>query len=312
MRSLLALLAVLVALAPGATAQNERWRAQPSFRNVQALGASETAVWAGTEGGVYSYTPATGEIERFTPVQGLSRVDVKAIAYDGARDVVWIGYADGVLDRLDVGTGAVRPFFDIAQATRFSARGINRIDVAADSLLISTEFGVVVFDAARGEVSDTYERFGTLAAATSVGDVLAAPLPDGQPGLWVGTSQGVAYAPATTPNFREPSAWTVDPEAPDDVLSLGFFNGAFSPARNGSRIRVPGGDRAGRGLPAGSGRRVGALPHRQESLTNWILSDGGTSSPCYLSRSRCWMMRSACGGSSVEGSIRVASGHARP
>ncbi len=276
MRSLLALLAVLVALAPGATAQNERWRAQPSFRNVQALGASETAVWAGTEGGVYSYTPATGEIERFTPVQGLSRVDVKAIAYDGARDVVWIGYADGVLDRLDVGTGAVRPFFDIAQATRFSARGINRIDVAADSLLISTEFGVVVFDAARGEVSDTYERFGTLAAATSVGDVLAAPLPDGQPGLWVGTSQGVAYAPATTPNFREPSAWTVDPEAPDDVLSLGFFNGSVFAGQE--RVTNPG---TGQVIVPGGGYRRGAdgvwelFLTEQESLTNWILSDGG-------------------------------------
>jgi ligand-binding sensor domain-containing protein len=225
MRSLLVLLAAVFLLAPGASAQNERWRAQPSLRNVQALDASETAVWAGTEGGVYSYTPASGEIERFTPVQGLSRVDVQAITYDGARDAVWIGYADGVLDRLDVATGAVEPFFDIAQATRFSARGINRIDVETDSLLIATEFGVVVFDAVRNEVSDTYERFGTLPAATSVGDALVAPLPDGQPGLWVGTSEGIAYAPLTTPNFREPSAWTADPEAPDDVLSLATIAG---------------------------------------------------------------------------------------
>ena len=225
MRSLLVLLVAVLVFAPDASAQNERWQAQPSLRNVQALDASETAVWVGTEGGVYSYTLGSGEIERYTPVQGLSRVDVQAITYDSARDAVWIGYADGVLDRLDVATGAVQPFFDIAQATRFSAREINRIDVEADSLLIATGFGVVVFDASRGEVSDTYERFGSLNAATAVGDVLVAPLPDGQPGVWVGTSQGIAYAPLTTPNFREPSAWTVDPAAPENVLSLAAIGG---------------------------------------------------------------------------------------
>ncbi len=229
MRSLLAVLlsAFLFGLTPGATAQNDRWQASPSLRNVQALSASNDALWVGTEGGVYSYAPATGEIARYTPVQGLSRVDVRAIAYDGARDVVWIGYADGVLDRLEVASGAVRPIFDIAQATRFSARGINRIDVEVDSLLISTEFGVVVFDAVRNEVSDTYERFGTLPGATAVRDVLVAPQPDGRPGLWVGTREGVAYAPLDAPNLREPSAWTVDPEAPSDVLSLAFSEGGL-------------------------------------------------------------------------------------
>jgi ligand-binding sensor domain-containing protein len=226
MRStVLTLFAVLfLGVLSDAAAQDARWQAYPSFRNVQALGVSGDALWAGTEGGVFRYAPASGEIERFTPVQGLSSVDAQAIAYDAARDAVWIGYTDGVIDRLDVATGEVTSFFDIAQADRFNTRSINRIEVAADSLLIATGFGVVVFDAARNEVSDTYERFGTLPAGTSVEDVLTAPLPDGTPGLWVGTRAGVAYAPLDTPNFREPSAWTVDPEAPTDVLSLAFFD----------------------------------------------------------------------------------------
>jgi ligand-binding sensor domain-containing protein len=208
-----------------AAAQNDRWQAYPSFRNVQALSASGDALWVGTEGGVYRYAPASGEVERFTPVQGLSRVDVRAITFDEARDAVWVGYADGVLDRLDAATGEVRPFFDIAQADRFSARGINRIDVVADSLFISTGFGVVVFDAVRNEVSDTYERFATFPSGTSARDVLLAPLPGGAPGVWVGTRQGVAYAPLDAPNLREPSAWTADPQAPENVLALAAFGG---------------------------------------------------------------------------------------
>jgi ligand-binding sensor domain-containing protein len=216
--------ALLVVVVPETTAQTDRWQAFPSLRNVQSVSVSGDALWAGTEGGVFRYAPASGEIERFTPVQGLSRVDVQALAYDEVRDAVWIGYIDGVIDRLDVASGEIQPFFDIAQADRFSTRSINRIEVVADSLLISTGFGVVVFDATRNEVSDTYERFSTFPAGTSVGDVLVAPLPDGTPGLWVGTRAGIAYAPLDTPNFREPSAWTVDAEAPDDVLSLAYFD----------------------------------------------------------------------------------------
>ncbi|MEM1041243.1 MAG: two-component regulator propeller domain-containing protein [Bacteroidota bacterium] len=227
MRLLPLLLAVLLLTVSPASAQDDRWQAFPSLRNAQAVTASDEALWVGTDGGVYRYAPDTGEIERFTPVDGLSGVDVEAITYDAARDVVWVGYPDGALDRVDATSGEVQPFFEIAQADRFNARGINRIDVAADSLLISTEFGVVVFDAVRGEVRDTYERFGTLAGGTSVGDVVPAPLPDGQPGLWVGTRGGIAYAPLAAPNLREPSAWTLDTDTLTDVLSLAFFDGTL-------------------------------------------------------------------------------------
>ncbi len=215
----------LVAAASPASAQNDRWQAFPSLRNAQAVTASDEALWVGTDGGVYRYAPDTGEVERFTPVEGLSGVDVEAITYDAARDVVWVGYPDGALDRVDTASGEVQSFFEIAQADRFNARGINRIDVEADSLLISTEFGVVVFDAIRGEVRDTYERFGTLPGGTEVGDALVAPLPDGQPGLWVGTREGIAYASLSAPNLREPSAWTVDVGSPANVLSLAIFGG---------------------------------------------------------------------------------------
>lgn len=225
MRALLlsALLCLLASTA--ATAQPNRWQAFPALNNVQAVTTSGDALWAGTDGGLFSYAPASGEITRYTRIEGLSGVNVRAVAYDAARRAVWIGYADGVLDRLHVETGAVASFVDIARADRFNARGINRIEVAGDSLRIATDFGLVTFDAERNEVRDTYERFGTLPIGTATYDVLEAPLPDGRPGLWVGTRNGVAWAALATPNLREPAAWTVETEGPRNVLSLTLFEG---------------------------------------------------------------------------------------
>ena len=77
MRSTLLFLfaALLCGAVSDAAAQDARWQAFPSLSNVQAVDASGDALWAGTRGGVFRYAPASGEIERFTPVQGLGRVD---------------------------------------------------------------------------------------------------------------------------------------------------------------------------------------------------------------------------------------------
>ena len=224
MRSLF-VFALCLILAPASLAQSDRWQAFPSLRSAQVLAASDEALWVGTDGGVYSYAPGSGEIERFTLIEGLSGVDARALTYDPARDAVWIGYPDGVLDRIDVETGSITSFLEIARADRFSTRSINRIEVAGDTLRIATGFGLVIFDAERNEVRDTYERFGSLPLGTATFAVLEAPLPDGRAGLWVGTRGGVAYAPLDAPNLREPAAWTLDDDGPTNVLSLALFEG---------------------------------------------------------------------------------------
>ncbi len=202
-------LVLLLAGAADARAQVGRWTAHTSLREVVALSASADAVWAATTGGVFSYAPGTGEIRRFTAAEGLHNVQTRAVAYDARRSVVWIGYSDGVLDRLDPASGQVDTFFDI-ERSRFPAREINRLVVQGDSLLVATGFGLVVFDPERREVRDTYSQLGTLARATPVRDAMVAPLPDGSAGFWLATSEGIAYAPLQAPNLQDPGAWTVE------------------------------------------------------------------------------------------------------
>src|SRR5690606_25528096 len=146
MRALLISVLLCLLASTGATAQPSRWQAFPSLNNVQAVAASDETLWAGTDGGVFSYAPASGEITRCTGAEGLSGVNARAVTYEAARRVVWCGCADGVLDRLHVETGAVAPLVDSARADRLHARGINRIEVAGDSLRIATDFGLVTFD----------------------------------------------------------------------------------------------------------------------------------------------------------------------
>ena len=187
--------------------QTDRWAAHTSGRNISALAVSESAIWAASSGGVFRYEVASGEISIYTVIEGMHDVQTRAIAYDARRSAVWIGYVDGVIDRIDVATGQVRTFLDIQRSERFSSHQINRMILRGDSLLVATSFGLVIFDPVQQEVRDTYSQFGSLTPATAVHDVIEAPVPNGRPGLWVATDEGVAYAALGTVNLQDPSAW---------------------------------------------------------------------------------------------------------
>ncbi len=190
-------------------AQSARsWTAHTSAREVTSLSAGQDIVWAASSGGIYGYSPSTGEISRYTAAEGMYDVNVRAIAWDSKRQLVWVGYTDGVFERLDVETNEITTFFDIFRSDRFPSKTINTMEVSGDSLLIATGFGLVIFDSLRNEVRDTYSRFGKIPAATPVNDVVLAHVLGEGIVIWVGTDVGIAHAPFSGTNLQDPANWT--------------------------------------------------------------------------------------------------------
>lgn len=212
-----------------ASAQLGQWIPHTSLRQVTDIAASDEGIWATTIGGVFQYRTDTGEFLRYTSADGLHTPDSSRIAYDAQRNSVWIGYSDGVLDRIEIDSGTITSFQDIARATQFSSQKINRIRVLGDSVYVATAFGIVIFDPIKDEVRDTYSRLATIPAATPVFDVVQAPAPSGEPALWAATTEGLAYAPLNAINLQDPNAWTAEQVADGGMatLALAYFNNAL-------------------------------------------------------------------------------------
>lgn len=243
MRARFSVLSVLLVICGfSASAQDARWQAHTSMREITDLSASSDAIWAATTGGVFRYVVDSGEMSAYTASDGLHNLQTQAIAYDAVRDVVWIGYGDGVLDRLDPETGVVNTFRDIERAERFASREINQIVVRGDSLFLSTSFGVVVFDPERTEVRDTYSQLGSLAAGTPVHDLAFVPGEGGGTDLWLATNGGVAYASLRTENLQDPASWTVETvgASPEETLSIEWFDGSLYVGTDGGILRRDG------------------------------------------------------------------------
>ncbi|HYE59013.1 MAG TPA: regulator, partial [Rhodothermales bacterium] len=182
---LVALLAALPARAQTDRASSGPWVVHTSMRRVVALSAAgDSVLWGATAGGVFRYRLATGDVRRYTTAEGLSGRDARAVAMDARRNVVWIGYAGGVVDRLDVGTGQVTTLRDVERAERFPQRDVTRLVLTGDTLYAATRFGVVAFDAARLVVRESYTQFAGLPAGQPVRDVRRATV-DGRPVLAV-------------------------------------------------------------------------------------------------------------------------------
>ncbi|MBO6576745.1 MAG: hypothetical protein JJ896_14045 [Rhodothermales bacterium] len=228
MRSILLVLLALVVLPAGAQV-SPGWQAHTSYRSILAVDADGGTLWAATKGGVFSFSES-GEVVRYSVIDGLASVETRTIEADAVRGVVWVGYSSGVFDKLDPETGAVTTFRDIERADQFAARGINRVSVLGDSVLVATDFGIVVFDPARNEVRDSFTRLGSFSAAISVNDVLVAPDENGVAHIWAATDEGLAFAPlAAGLNLQDPASWRNEASAfmgsRDDATALAYFDG---------------------------------------------------------------------------------------
>ena len=229
MRTSLACLAALCALSAAA---QPGWRAYPSYNELSALADSPDGVWAASDGGVFFYAIPSGELETVTSVEGLQGGRVGAMAFDDARGELWIGYQDGVLERLDAETLQSQAFFEVSRADQYASRGVRRLVIEGETMYVATDFGVVEFDLPTATVRAAYARIGDLPAGTPVNDVTEARLPDGSDGLWVASPGGVHYARRDGSNLQTPGAWTRD---------AGFEGAGFSIAEYQGAVYVGGG-----------------------------------------------------------------------
>ena len=209
-RFFLFFLLLLLQNRPATARQVNEWVAHTSFSEATDLVVSGSQVWVATTGGIYSVNPTAGDISRWTVVDGLSNVGASALDADSDRAQLWVGYDDGLLDRIDTGSGTIRTYRDISRAEQYPSRGINRLRVVGDSLFVATQFGVVVFDPVRNEVRDSFDRFGSMAVGQEVHDVLVDATILGEPAVWIATDEGVAFAPLDGRNLKDPASWDTE------------------------------------------------------------------------------------------------------
>lgn len=165
--------------------QLTKWEAYTSMYDVNSLDISGNTIYVATNGGVYFADILSHQIDQYTNVNGLSRIEAKFITYDKNSDKVFVGYSDGAFDIFK--NGKWTPIFDIQNAN-FVKPNIDYMLTIGDKLYISGGFGLVVFDHSKNVTIEDVKRFADFQPGTEARTI---KIHNGK--IWLATSSGIAY-----------------------------------------------------------------------------------------------------------------------
>ncbi|MDR1876347.1 MAG: hypothetical protein LBQ84_01840 [Flavobacteriaceae bacterium] len=156
MKKLLFLLFIPVLCYP----QNSRWTDYFSYFNVKTITKVNNLLFCATENGLFSYNEATGEIKKFSRVNGLNEVKITAFAYNQDKDAMVVGYDNGKLDVIK--QNKINLIVDIPFEQNYQGdKKINHIYTEGNYAVLSMDFGITIFDLERLEFKETcYFRQG--------------------------------------------------------------------------------------------------------------------------------------------------------
>jgi hypothetical protein len=181
------------------------WKSYTSKRNVRSVAADNSGtVWAATSGGVFSYRPADSSLTQLTTSEGLRSIDCTSL-FSGSDGTVWIGTSEGYVHRYIPSRNSWLYITDIFLQSDPQKR-INRLQQSGDTLVISSEIGLLFYSTSRQEFAGTFRRFGP-APGQITGTVTGFAEANGR--FWVATRSGIASTAVTNPNPAAPESWSV-------------------------------------------------------------------------------------------------------
>ncbi len=134
------------------------WRMHLTYRDAHTLAISPTSVFTASSNGLFEFDMASKKTKPlFKKIDGLSDIGISRLAYHTSSKTLVIGYQNGNIDLWR--ENEIINVRSILNSV-FPSKRINHLDFQDNSLYISTDFGVVVFDLVRLEVSENYVQIG--------------------------------------------------------------------------------------------------------------------------------------------------------
>jgi hypothetical protein len=195
------------------------WRDHFSYRRATHVAVSEHAVYCAAASGLIVFRKKDNSIEKFSKVNGLSDVDISSIKWSEENNLLIAGYSNGNLDIIN--QKKVINLSDILRSPVAGSKSINNILFIGNKAYLSCNFGIVVVDLVRNEISETY-YLGYGGERLNVNDMAF----DGS-NIYASTSSGIYAADINAPNLMDFSYWNRLDLLPDPgalFLSVAWYD----------------------------------------------------------------------------------------
>jgi len=194
------LLTVFSAVSLGATSP---WELYPAVRTVNDLIYIDGYIWAATNSGLVKYKVDNGSYQFFTTVDGLSSVEVDAMAADDLGNLI-LGMGNAYIDIFNMSSNQVIRLADLTLNDKIFK--IYDMTFHDGAIYVATDIGVsklVYYDNLdKYLIEGTYANLGDFTPEIPVTQLLVY-----EQGLWAGTESGLARGDLTQPVLESPESW---------------------------------------------------------------------------------------------------------
>ncbi len=195
------------------------WRMHLPYNSVRQLMQVEDKLYVLADIGIYTLGINHGELGMLTKVEGFAESEVACMGYSEDYNTVVIVYRSGNIDLLK--DNSIINIPGIKRSPIVGLKKMNGIKVYGKYALIATSFGVVVLDVDKEEITDDYQNLGIGGRSIEVSSLAV-----NKDTLFLGTTEGLKYAPAFDPNvnLKNFSSWNTATEY-DSIYLVEEFNG---------------------------------------------------------------------------------------
>ncbi|WP_397363955.1 two-component regulator propeller domain-containing protein [Olleya sp. R77988] len=221
---------------------SDAWTGHFSYLDIKDVTQGTTKVIGAAENAVFIYDKNTNEIETISTVNGLSGETISAIHYLEERELIIVGFENGLVQIYDEFESTVLSVVDILEKQTIppSTKKINHFNLIEDLIYISTDYGISVYNINSFEFGDTY-YIGVNGAQVVVSQTTVL-----NGFIYAATTVGVKKGLLTNPNLIDYQEWeqlvginSVGIEAVGDRLFIARSNKRlFEYINNGIQIRA--------------------------------------------------------------------------
>lgn len=131
------------------------WRTHISYTDVRQVTQSADKVFGLSSGALFSVTKDDFLVEIYSKLTGLSDDGIEIIKYSPYENILFVGYSNSNID-LITEAGKVYNIPDIYRKSIVGSKKINDVSFFGKYAYVATDFGVVVLNMQKREISDTY------------------------------------------------------------------------------------------------------------------------------------------------------------
>lgn len=221
------LLAGMLSLSTTAQVAMGKWRTHFAYNNVTQIAQSSSKIYAVSAGALFSVDKQDGNMEFYSKLSGLYGSDISRIAFDDQNQELLIDYSNGNIDVMS--SGGVSNIPDLYNKQMSSSKLINDIQFYQDKAYLSCNFGIIVLDMKKREITDTYYIGPN---ATEV-NVLNTTVNNGI--IYALTASTIYQASVTEPQLVNYQFWSTTTGLPGsgDFQRIASFNGQLILLRGG-------------------------------------------------------------------------------